>query len=172
MSDNYSNAVDMWALGCLVHELLTGHIPFREVEYEEDGTTEFDLGSGEVLEPQTDMYAVNSFCDGKTELPTDVLRQCLVSETAIEFLKVILVADPGSRAAAKEALESIWLVREEEPEKESFPEEELENEISLNNHSFNTRRRDSLLSIPSADSVINQDFPRPRTPDRGIPIKK
>lgn len=116
MNDNYSQAVDMWALGCVVHEILTGEIPFREVEYEPDGTTEFDFGS-EVgaMEPRTDIGTLKSFCDGKTDLPTDVLRRSLVSELAIAFVKELLVADPDSRAAAKKALASVWIVSEEEP---------------------------------------------------------
>lgn len=109
MRKNYSNAVDMWALGCVVHELLTGQILFREIEYEADGTTEFDFGSVEYMIPQTDIYGVKAFCDGKTEFPTDVLRRAGVSEVAIEFLNATFVADPESRAGAKEALGSAWL---------------------------------------------------------------
>lgn len=143
MSDNYSNAVDIWALGCLVHELLTGQIPFREIEYEADGTTEFDLGSEESIEPQTDMYAVKSFCDGKAEFPTDILRRSRVSETAIEFLKAVLVANPESRATAKGALGSAWIVREEE----------LDVNISLNNMSINASQQSSRITT-SADNVL------------------
>lgn len=115
MSDNYSQAVDIWALGCVIHELLTGEIPFREIEYEPDGTTEFDFGSEMgSMEPQTDIGTLKLFCDGKTDFPTDQLRQSLVSDVGIEFVKELLVADPESRAAAKAALASAWLVSEEE----------------------------------------------------------
>ncbi|KAL0632584.1 hypothetical protein Q9L58_008515 [Maublancomyces gigas] len=150
MTYNYSNAVDMWALGCLVHELLTGQIPFREIEYEADGTTEFDHGSGELIVPQTDMFAVKSFCHGKSEFPTDILRQSLVSETAIEFLKTILVANPESRAAAKGALGSAWLVPEEVPERDKC----------LGNLSFNAGRQNSGMATGPVDSVIDQGLPR------------
>lgn len=156
MTDNYSNAVDMWALGCLVHELLTGQIPFREIEYEADGTTEFDLGSGEFIEPQTDMFAVKSFCHGKSEFPTDILRQSLVSETAIEFLKTILVANPESRAAAKGALGSAWLAREDVPK----------SEISLANLSINVNKQDSRMATRPVDNNINLRSPPPRPPPR------
>lgn len=115
MNDSYSQAVDMWALGCVVHEILTGEIPFREIEYEPDGTTEFDFGSEvEDMEPRTDIGTLKSFCDGKTDLPTDLLRRSLVSEVTIEFVKELLVANPDSRAAAKTALASVWIVSEEE----------------------------------------------------------
>ncbi|KAL0635177.1 hypothetical protein Q9L58_005902 [Maublancomyces gigas] len=113
-TNDYSNAVDIWALGCLVHELLTGEIPFREIEYEDDGTTEFDLGSQEFLGQQTDSYALKLFCDGETEFPTDKMKQRGVGEVAIEFLKAMLLADPGSRADAKAALGYAWLVQDEE----------------------------------------------------------
>lgn len=113
-SDNYSKAVDMWALGCLVHELLTGQLPFREIEYEPDWTIESGIGSNEFPEPQTDFNAMKSFCDGKTDLPTDLLKQSRVSEIAIRFLQLILVAKPESRQSAKDALESAWLICEDE----------------------------------------------------------
>lgn len=58
MSKNYSNAIDMWALGCLVHERLTGEIPFREIEHEAGGPTELDIATGEIMEPLTDIFAV------------------------------------------------------------------------------------------------------------------
>lgn len=115
-TNDYSNAVDIWALGCLVHELLTSEIPFREIEDEdeEDGITEFDLGSQEFVGQQTDSYALKLFCDGKTKFPTDIMTKQGVSEVAIEFLKAMLLADPGSRADGKAALGYAWLVQDEE----------------------------------------------------------
>lgn len=159
MSDNYSNAIDMWSLGCLVHELLTGQIPFREIEYEADGLTEFDFGTGEVMELQTDMLAVTMFCDGKTEFPIDILKQSLVSETAIEFLKAILVAHPESRAAAKEALSSAWIVRGEE----------LERNLSLDNLSINASKQDSEIAATGKNGVVGQSLPPPVTAEDSRP---
>lgn len=113
--DSYSKGVDMWALGCVVYELMTGQIPFREVEYEPDGITELDFGTEEFMEPRTDLDALKSFCDGKTEFATNILRQSRVSDAGIEFVKGILVANPDSRATAKEALGRAWLACENAP---------------------------------------------------------
>lgn len=98
----------MWSLGCLVHELLTGQIPFWKVEYAAEGSTEFDVGTGEILEPPGDMRAVKMSCDGKTEFQIDIAKHCLVSETVSEFSKAVLVTSRESRAAPKEAA---WIVR-------------------------------------------------------------
>lgn len=116
----------MWALGCVVHELLTGQIPFCEVDDDDDGEDEMtglDLGPMEVLGPQTDMDAVRSFCDGKTEFPTNVLKESGVSDDAIGFMKAILVANPESRAEAKGALDSPWFIGEEDSGMDIFYEE-------------------------------------------------
>lgn len=32
----YSNGVDIWALGCIIHEMLTGEIPFVGIIEEQD----------------------------------------------------------------------------------------------------------------------------------------
>lgn len=145
--DCYSKAVDMWALGCLVHELLTGQLPFREIEYEPDDTseyepevtTEYDRGSDMFMEPRTD------FCDGETELPTNLLTQFRVSDLAIEFLKLILVANPESRQAAKDALGSAWLACEVQPGIN------ISGEVLITN----TSQQTSEATTSQGDPVIN-----------------
>lgn len=104
----YSNAIDMWALGCVVHELLTMQVPFQEVQRFETMMTGLTLSDEDSL-PQTDLFALKSFCDSRTKLPTESLRQSGANDEAVEFLKSLLVANPISRAAAKEALESAWI---------------------------------------------------------------
>lgn len=108
-SDNCSKSVDMWALGCAVHETLTGQIPFRKTEYEQNGITEFDFGTqvGD-MEMRTGIGTLKSFCDGETDFPSGLLTQSTVSEEASEIGKEFLVANPESRLAAKEALGSAW----------------------------------------------------------------
>lgn len=48
----------MWAFGFLVHQLLREQIPFREIKYEADGPTELDIGTGGIMEPGTDIFAL------------------------------------------------------------------------------------------------------------------
>lgn len=110
-SNVYSNAVDMWALGCIVHEVLTMEIPFMEARYLDSRFSGLDH-DGELEDeamPETDMSAVKAFCEGLTEFPTECLRRSGVSCTAIEFVKTLLVAEPGKRVTGKEALQSEWV---------------------------------------------------------------
>lgn len=107
----YSNAVDIWALGCIVHEVLTKEIPFLEARYFDSGFSGLTL-DGEPedgMMPETDLNAVKAFCDGTTEFPTERLRRSGVSGTAIEYVKILLVAEPRLRATGKEALQSAWV---------------------------------------------------------------
>lgn len=110
----YSNAVDMWALGCVVHELLTGEVPFVEVEYSETTITGLPLDSES--EPQTNMEDLKAFCDGTTKFPTETLQRSRACHAAVELLKTMLVANPESRLTAKEALQCAWLLQDEDTE--------------------------------------------------------
>lgn len=65
------------------------------------------------LLPQTDLFALKSFCNNITDLPTDSLRLSGANDEAVAFLKCLLVADPISRLAAKEALQAAWMLQED-----------------------------------------------------------
>lgn len=103
MSDGYTIAVDMWSLGCLVHELLTWQVPFLEIEDEEDGTSELD-SEPELIGPQTDLAKLISFCNGEVEFPTDILRQCLVSEKAESYLGCKSEISSGSERGPRDCM--------------------------------------------------------------------
>lgn len=82
MTNAYTDAVDIWALGCIVHELLTAEIPFLEAEYLNtvcSGLT-FDGEPGGVVSPQTDLSIFKAFCDGTIEFPIDSLPRCKVEK--------------------------------------------------------------------------------------------
>lgn len=111
----YSKAVDIWAVGCIVHELLTLETPFLLAETFDSGVAaltlddEWDDESEDELMSETDMNALKSFCDGAAQFPVLSLERAGVDEAAIEFVKMLLVANPGLRAAAKDALQSRWV---------------------------------------------------------------
>lgn len=119
----YTNAVDMWALGCIVHEILTLQTPFlgsiSTPGTVSSGLTQGTRSSGAVstakflgADPDrpADINALYDFCSGKNEFPIDMLELSRVSNHGIEFVKGLLIANPGSRLSAKEALQSPWLL--------------------------------------------------------------
>lgn len=84
-SSRYTNAVDLWALGCICHRLLTMQPPFEN--------------------PAT----MIRYCAGVTKLPIETLRR--EDDEAVAFVKRLLMADPSERYTAKTAYQSSWLER-------------------------------------------------------------
>lgn len=106
-ADVYSNKVDMWALGCLVHETLTSEIPFLEKPSDNES---LDTGLVDITSPlRADLNLLLQFCLGKAVLPTERLQEVGVSEDGVDFLKRLLVADPSCRNSAAEALDHSWV---------------------------------------------------------------
>lgn len=107
---SYTNAVDLWSLGCLIHEILTSEIPFLEplsitITYSTPGNF-----SEESTLPITDIKHLLDYCHGSREFPMESLKRSHVSDEGIDFVKRLLAADPSSRLTAKEALEDKWLL--------------------------------------------------------------
>lgn len=107
--EQYTYALDMWSLGCLVHELLTSQTPFRELPHEpsavESGCTASQL--------EIDMGSFYDYCQGRTTFPTETLRASLVAKPGIDFVERLLVADPDQRATVADALLDPWLANTE-----------------------------------------------------------
>lgn len=112
-TSGYSNGVDMWSLGCVVHELLTAQILFLEAERTGTIMSGLDTDFADEM-PQQDLLGLKAFCDGTSDFPTEVLRLSGASDGAVQFVKSLLVASPGSRAAAVMALQSQWLRQDED----------------------------------------------------------
>lgn len=107
--EEFSFALDMWSLGCLVYELLTSQKVFCEV-----GESETDLISGldtslDIEEPQVNMELLFDYCAGRAEFPSAVLRESEVPGEASDLVQSLLVANPKLRATACGALQSKWL---------------------------------------------------------------
>ena len=84
-TSRYTNAVDLWSLGCICHRLLTLESPFPK------------------------MTALARYCLGMTELPIEALYKSTVTEEAITLVKDLMNAQPSERINAEAALHSLWL---------------------------------------------------------------
>ncbi|KAF7504791.1 hypothetical protein GJ744_001724 [Endocarpon pusillum] len=80
----YTNAVDMWALGCIVYLLLASSLPFPNRQ------------------------AVKQYAQDKTELSLQPLFNQGVSATAVEFTETLLSVHPSARPSSRDATRSPW----------------------------------------------------------------
>ena len=88
-SSEYTNAVDIWALGCITHEVLTQVLPFPSIS-------------------QLSLYCI------RPEFPRNSMLAKNISRKGMEIVESMLAFHPERRIPAKEALDSEWLQLEEE----------------------------------------------------------
>lgn len=107
--DVYTNAVDMWSLGCLVHEMLTTERPFHlQAALEDD--LESSMGFDTVTsEPQANIDMIVEFCRDQQDFPEAALERSGVSASERSFVKALLLPDPRLRLSAAMALASPWI---------------------------------------------------------------
>lgn len=136
---SYTNAADLWALGCLVHEILTSEIPFlyREVDF---GTIVSGLELEETAQA-LDQTLLYEYCYGISEFPTASLDKSVIGKEGIDFVKRLLVVDPKCRPSASDALKSPWLL-------ELNDSETLRNRVSY---------LGVQISLETADHLIAQE---------------
>ena len=85
-TSEYTNAVDIWSLGCVTYEVLTRKVPFP------------------------DLRALRLYSVGREQFPTDTSTADSVSVKGIEFIKSLMAPDPSKRLTAETALAASWLV--------------------------------------------------------------
>lgn len=111
IGDSYTKVVDIWALGTVVHQILTSEIPFLET-YEAmtsmTTTPEPSNTAGPAMST-IDYELLYAYCRG-SDFPTQSLQRNGVSYEGIDFVKSLMIADPRKRVSAKDALESRWLI--------------------------------------------------------------
>lgn len=112
--NSYSNLVDLWALGAVVHQILTSEIPFQDM-YDDLGISlsSLDMGSTSTRCATIDMRLLYGYCQGLQSFPTKSFQQCAVSRDGVYFVQSLMAADPRERVSASEALKSDWLCKTE-----------------------------------------------------------
>ena len=81
----YTNAVDLWAVGCIAYRLISGAVPF--------------LSGRQLIR----------YCNDPTQFPLSALLDSHAKETCLSFIQKLLVPSPKERLTAVEALESLWI---------------------------------------------------------------
>lgn len=111
---SYTNLVDLWALGAIVHQILTLEIPFQDM-YDGLGISlsSLDMGSTITRCATIDMRLLYGYCQGLISFPTKSFEQCAVSRHGVYFVQSLMAVDPRERVSASEALESDWLCKTE-----------------------------------------------------------
>lgn len=109
-SNSYSKIVDIWALGAVVHKILTSEIPFLDkYEGENEDSIMSGMDSGYATSIEVDIGLLSDYCRKSQPFPIESLLTYEASKNAIDFVKSMMVADPRGRVSAAGALTSRWL---------------------------------------------------------------
>jgi serine/threonine protein kinase len=82
----YTNAVDIWSVGCIVYRLLTGVVPFP---------------------PGPSLI---KYCEDESLFPYDALFDSGIKSEGSKFLRQLLVSHSDDRPSASQALKHNWIL--------------------------------------------------------------
>ena len=139
-SSEYKNAVDIWAVGCIAYEMLTGVLLFPN------------------------LCALGSYCY-RPEFPRKPMLSKNISQKGMEIVESMLDLLLVRRTKAKEALDSEWLRLEDEgPESRSTEEgqERWSAEEGAGQEGLETEENSAGLALPEVsaspgDEVATED---------------
>lgn len=117
---NYTTAVDLSALGVVIHEVLTSEIPFQETyldinTYQDSDQVTLTSNVG----PELDPHMLYRYCQGLEPFPVGCMQKHQVDADGIDFVTNLMVVNPHDRASATDALDCQWL--EIEPSEINIP---------------------------------------------------
>ncbi|KAH8808784.1 WD40-repeat-containing domain protein [Xylogone sp. PMI_703] len=127
-SEEYTNAVDLWAVGCITYRLVTGIVPFLKVK--------------DALK----------YCEDKSLFPNGALHENGVKSLCARFIKELLEADPQRRISASQALNHEWILTVSNMQNQSVqllhadPESSRSFDSSVSSLNYNTNTHDGLKS--------------------------
>ena len=78
----YTNAIDLWSLGCIIYRIVTGAVPFPS------------------------LLSLRNYCRDSSKV---TLNMPLTMKEAARFVENLLMPHPAKRPVASAALESTWL---------------------------------------------------------------
>ena len=82
----YTNAVDLWAVGCITYRLVTGVVPFPPGK------------------------SLLKYCEDKSLYPYDALLDSGIKSLCSNFIKELLETSPKQRPLALQALNHAWII--------------------------------------------------------------
>jgi serine/threonine protein kinase len=85
-SGEYTNAVDLWAVGCITYRLVTGVVPFPPGK------------------------SLLKYCEDKSLYPYDALLDSGIKSLCSNFIKELLETHPKQRPLASQALNHAWII--------------------------------------------------------------
>lgn len=109
--NSYTNNIDIWAVGAIVHEMLTLEIPFLEGPIDNANRFSGFTSCLSVAEATVDTGLLYGYCHGKEPFPSASLRSHGVPEDGIQFVKSLMAVNPSKRLSAAAALACEWLVQ-------------------------------------------------------------
>lgn len=102
---SYTPSIDIWALGAVLHQVLTSEVPFTETSSTMTGMTGMTtLGWSSI-----DAELLLNYCAGREPFPDASLSKHGAIPDTISFVKSLMVPDPKDRVSAADALKSAWV---------------------------------------------------------------